>query len=782
MSRRPIGVTVFPRDPNPYQEALRSGVEPHGVRWHYLDGPTSSQTLNTALLPVMLTLHRLCGDRVLHVHWVYPFSLVWARSRAARRMMRAWFTFVLFVARALGFRIVWTAHNLLPHDKVFDDDAAARRALVRSAGTVIVHQEWAADEVRNLGGSEVLVIPQGPYRAAPAPSRSEARRRLGLPADASVVVAFGRVEKYKGIDLLIDAVVGGEEPLPVHLLVVGECRTEALRRRLIDAARGHDRVHLQLRYQTDEELALALAAADVAAFPFHSITNSASIPTALAAGLPAVIPDLPALAHLADEAVIRYAATGGLEALAAALRRAAEMTPAQLNERSQAAAESVAGDSWDAAGEATARAYRRLLDEKERTDPSGPADESVAGGGASADGAVSPSLAVSLVGPHPPARDGIGTFLADQAGALASRARTEVLTFRRLATNGSSTVTDEPVPVHGVLSTNPVSAVRADRVMVDSAPDVVHIQFAIPAFGPAIIPTLLAARRARWSGARVVVTLHEVAREIQLLGPLGAAVQSFLARQADGVIVHSEEAAELLVERCGVDAGHITVLPLGGRRLPAAATAPDTVAERYGVENDRYVVFFGYIHPDKGIEHLVEATRLLRDLRPDIGRDIRVLIAGSVRPRKGLFVPFGWRDQRYERDIRRRVARYRLDGMVRFAGYVPDEDLPALLGRSRAVVLPYLRATQSAVLNVAASAGAPVVVSEIVGLADATDGGSLTVPPADPVALARAIERVVDEPDLVADLRALQRARAERNDPEVLVEELISYYRELVDR
>ena len=119
---------------------------------------------------------------------------------------------------------------------------------------------------------------------------------------------------------------------------------------------------------------------------------------------------------------------------------------------------------------------------------------------------------------------------------------------------------------------------------------------------------------------------------------------------------------------------------------------------------------------------------------------------------------------------------------IRFAGYVPDEDLPALLGRSRAVVLPYLRATQSAVLNVAASAGAPVVVSEVVGLADATDGGSLTVPPADPVALARAIERVVDEPDLVADLRALQRARAERNDPEVLVEELISYYRELVDR
>ena len=145
----PLKVAAFPRDTNPYQELLHAALRAHDVEADYLPMPTPSRTLNLLLLPVILTRVRVGGTRVLHLHWVFAFSLPGASQVPLVRLMaQVWFGLVLLTCRALGIRVVWTAHNLLPHDQVFWDDRAGRRMLLRRASAVIVHDKRVIDELR----------------------------------------------------------------------------------------------------------------------------------------------------------------------------------------------------------------------------------------------------------------------------------------------------------------------------------------------------------------------------------------------------------------------------------------------------------------------------------------------------------------------------------------------------------------------------------------------------------------------------------------------------------
>ena len=167
--RRRVKVLVLPRDENPYQGLLYGAMDPREVEVRYLDGPTSSQTLNVLALPLLLLWHRARGFRLLHIHWVHPFLLAWARSARARGVVQRYFELFLPLADALGYRIVWTAHNLLPHEPVFRDDVAARRVLVKRSDAVIAHSRHTAGAARGLGA--------GPCRGRAPGDRSSRGRR-----------------------------------------------------------------------------------------------------------------------------------------------------------------------------------------------------------------------------------------------------------------------------------------------------------------------------------------------------------------------------------------------------------------------------------------------------------------------------------------------------------------------------------------------------------------------------------------------------------------------------
>lgn len=364
-------VLVFPQNAtDPYQSLLYAPIAASGVQVRFVASPTRSQTGNLLLLPALLLSSRCTGHQILHLHWIYPFAPAWVgRIPVARRLFQGWFRVFLASARLLGYRIVWTAHNVLPHAPVLADDEAGRRLLAREATAVIAHSRASIPALEAFGATRIVAVPMGPAGAGVPRGigRDEARSRLGLPRDGRVVAFVGTIGHYKGADLLLAAARGLPAALGLRLVVAGACDDAALAQRLHALAGDLEgRATLRLGRVPTDELQVYLESADVVAFPFRSITNSSSLLLALEFGRPVLLPDLPELAGCPEDVAFRYD-PGDPEGLGAALAEIARADEADLAARGAASAAAVAGRSWDDAARATVALYRSVLER--RTEP-----------------------------------------------------------------------------------------------------------------------------------------------------------------------------------------------------------------------------------------------------------------------------------------------------------------------------------------------------------------------------------------------------------------------------
>lgn len=364
---RPVKVLAIPRDPTPYQELLYRALRRRGTPVRYAGTLTGSRSVNLLALPFELAAMRLRGYRIFHLHWTFGFAFPIPVARGQmQRISRLWFTIVLRVARMLGFAVVWTAHNVLPHDPVFDDDVTARRTLVGCCDLVIAHSADAIESLAALSARPMssAIIPHGPI-SPPAVERLPPPE-AGTPR---TIVFVGRIARYKGLEDLLEALAGLQAQ--VRVVVAGACADEALAARLTQAAAGLEHVlELSIGYLPDSELIRRLRSADALVFPFRTVTTSSSVMLGLAAGRPAIVPDLPVFAGLPDKAVIRYPA--GPDGLRAALLEVAEMPAVALLDRATAARQAATLDSWDEIAARTASEFEHVL--QRRSGPPAGAD------------------------------------------------------------------------------------------------------------------------------------------------------------------------------------------------------------------------------------------------------------------------------------------------------------------------------------------------------------------------------------------------------------------------
>jgi glycosyltransferase involved in cell wall biosynthesis len=351
-----VKIVAVPRDSNPYQELLYQPLRAREVVVHYAGMLTPSRTLNTALFPLELVWCRIRGYNIFHLHWTFGFRLPGAGgSTFLLRASRWWFAVLLWLVGVLGFRVVWTAHNVLPHTPVFDDDVKARRTLVDACDLVIAHTPHALEALAAIGAKprRSEVIPLGPYT-------SESIRRLLPPAPSGTptVLYFGQITPHKGVEDLLN-VVAALDVAP-DVIIAGRCMDPTLRKRLVAAAAAlQGKVVMSLEYVPEPDLVKLLAAADAVVFPFRRVTTSSSVMLGLAAGRVAIIPDLPAFAGLPAAAVIRY--PPGNRGLADALGAVATMPPETLATMGSAARSAGESVSWDEIAERTAAAMHDLL-------------------------------------------------------------------------------------------------------------------------------------------------------------------------------------------------------------------------------------------------------------------------------------------------------------------------------------------------------------------------------------------------------------------------------------
>lgn len=343
-----LRLLAFPRDrDNPYQELLYERFRLAGDVVDYVT-PRSQREL----LPSLVRARR-SGRDVFHIHWVWPFTVGFPRSKR----LRYWhLRLVLAAARRLGYTVVWTAHNVLPHDPHFHDDEAACRALARSADLVIAHSHGALEQLSAIGARtrRSAVIEHGSYIGVypERVSRTEARTQLGLEPDDVVYLFFGLIRTYKGIDELVEAYRLARTP-KTKLLIAGSCAEPRLRRLLKEEADA-GRVVWHDGFVTHDDVQSYFAAADVAVLPYRRISTSGSALLALSFGTPLVTTPSPALESVPADAY--YAYDGSVQGLAHALVQAREDDGRR--ERGERGRDYAASLSWEEIGRRTRDAIR----------------------------------------------------------------------------------------------------------------------------------------------------------------------------------------------------------------------------------------------------------------------------------------------------------------------------------------------------------------------------------------------------------------------------------------
>jgi glycosyltransferase involved in cell wall biosynthesis len=305
---------------------------------------------------------------VLHLHWT---QLRWLGPRLLRTAAIASYFAQLRALQRGGTRIVWTIHNLVPHE--CDDPGAELVFLARLAETVdacIVHSESARDEVvasvASLGGSasaiaaKLRVVPHGNYIGCyrPARTREAERARLGIADDETVFAFVGQVRDYKNVDGLARAFRTADLPR-ARLLIRGRPRGDAVDRAVRDACADDPRIDYRAEFLADDELAATLLASDAVALPYHDCLTSGAALLAMSFGKAIVAPDRGCFRELVGAGAVglyRGDAPGGI---AHALRALATDPAARAASGARNLEIAKAAD-WSAIAAMTAELYRSL--------------------------------------------------------------------------------------------------------------------------------------------------------------------------------------------------------------------------------------------------------------------------------------------------------------------------------------------------------------------------------------------------------------------------------------
>ena len=346
--RESVSVALMPVYANPYQHLLSSALETLGV-----------EVVHHRRLPDLSWLQSSVSRiEVLHLHWLYGLYMARFRTPIQAAIFLRW----LRRAKGLGYRLVWTVHNILPHRRPLPPfHRWLRRVVASRADAIITHCHSARDELlrRFPTKTPVHVIPHGNYVGVYPfnMTRDSARREIGIESSAFVYLALGNMARYKGLDKLVGE-FSQRNRSDERLVIAGRNRDRRLVRRLLAAAASQDRITVSPGFIPDDRMQVYLAAADVLVCPFNEILGSGSLILGMSYGLPVIAPAVGCLPELVTpEAGSLYDPRDPL-----ALGRALDASRSwKLASMSSAAMAIANGLCWDRIAGQTLDVYRSCL-------------------------------------------------------------------------------------------------------------------------------------------------------------------------------------------------------------------------------------------------------------------------------------------------------------------------------------------------------------------------------------------------------------------------------------
>jgi len=289
---------------------------------------------------------------VIHLHCTNPVALLY-----------------LALLKCVGCAVVYTAHDVTPHERIPFQDAIYGR-LYGYADLVVAHSEVDRRRLRDefdLGDDRVVVIPHGEYgffESGGAPLEpGPARTSLGLEEGDEVALFFGYIREYKGLDLLLEAWPAVTAARPrARLVIAGDpVQLGGARRGELEAwAERVGAVH-RFEYVPFSDVTRYFGAADLLVLPYRHISQSGVLFLALSVGVPVLATTVGALPEiLTDGESGLLVPPGDTGALAEALVRALG-DPALRTRLADGGRAVAASHSWDSIAERTENEFAQRI-------------------------------------------------------------------------------------------------------------------------------------------------------------------------------------------------------------------------------------------------------------------------------------------------------------------------------------------------------------------------------------------------------------------------------------
>ncbi|VAW54788.1 hypothetical protein MNBD_GAMMA06-608 [hydrothermal vent metagenome] len=258
-----------------------------------------------------------------------------------------------------------------------------------------------------------------------------------------------------------------------------------------------------------------------------------------------------------------------------------------------------------------------------------------------------------------------------------------------------------------------ISFIKLYRAIALTQPDVIHLNSS----HPLLLFTLpLLAKK-----FNVVATIHDATSHPGSDKNLRKHLErQVVVRHAKYIFVHRDVIRTQFLElNPAIDKSQVLITPHGDydffRNINSSNTTeePDTI------------LFFGRISVYKGLIHLTEAVTLIRNKHPNL----KIIIAGNGE--LGEQVQQALQDDIYEVHNR----------------FIGDEEVPTFFNRARLLVLPYIEASESGVIQVGKAFNMPIISTQVGGIPEAVIDGKtgIIVPPGNPQALANAIDLLLTD-------------------------------------
>ncbi|MEY3407095.1 MAG: hypothetical protein RL038_156 [Actinomycetota bacterium] len=277
---------------NPYQELLYAKFAETGisVRGHRsIAGAVKAITNSKA------------KTKVLHLHWLNVILADSAESEFETRI--AEFAAQLKAVKAVGGKIVWTVHNVLPHEGYqVEPSIRIRKLIVEAADMIHVMSPETVERCAkyfDIPTSKVVQLEHAGYHGfyPEVSTGTDLKAMWGIPRSAKVLVSLGGIKPYKGLGAFAEVFAKSADP-NLHFLIAGKSDADFQQSELWRLAELSPNLHVFPELVADSQVSSLMQLADAVVIPYQASLNSGALVLALTFAKPVLARSSAGSVHL----------------------------------------------------------------------------------------------------------------------------------------------------------------------------------------------------------------------------------------------------------------------------------------------------------------------------------------------------------------------------------------------------------------------------------------------------------------------------------------------------